>query len=269
MASFERKFVTVGGARIEYFTGGSGEPLLWLHGSEGNLGWLPLHDELARNFTVYVPTHPGFAGSERPLWLESFIDLSRFYLWIIQELGISRAIFAGHFIGGWLAAEMAVMSPQIVARLLLIDAAGVRPREGEIADIFLHGSDGTRQLSFFDVKQVADYALLFGTKSSPEAREAHIINREAATRYCWKPYMHDPGLPPLLERLRDIPTLVICGREDRIAPVECGELYRRAIAGARLEVIDRCGHFPHFEKPAEFWRAASAFLLADARSVQH
>jgi len=264
----ERKFVTVGGAKIEYLIGGSGAPLVWLHGVEGNLGWLRLHDELARHFTVYVPTHPAFAGSERPLWLESFIDLSRFYLWIIQELGLARAILAGHFIGGWLAAEMAVMSPQTVMRLLLVDAAGVRPREGEITDIFLHGSDATRRLSFVDVNQVTDYELLLGSKPSPEAREAHIINREAATRYCWKPYMHDPSLPPLLERLPDIPSMLIWGREDRIVPVECGELYRKAIPGARLEVIDGCGHFPHFEKPGEFWRAASAFLLADARIAQ-
>jgi len=81
--------------------------------------------------------------------------------------------------------------------------------------------------------------------------------------------MHDPSLPPLLERLRDIPTLVMWGREDRIVPADCGELYRRAIAGARLEVIDRCGHFPYLEKPAEFWRAISPFLLADPRNVQH
>jgi pimeloyl-ACP methyl ester carboxylesterase len=260
MAAFDEKTVTVGGARIRYLTGGTGEPLLWLHGSEGNLGWLRLHDELAHSFTVFVPTHPGFAGSERPPWLESFLDLSRFYLWIVQELGLSHPTLAGHFIGGWLAAEMATMSPQSFARMLLVDAAGVRPREGEITDIFLHGSDGTRQLSFFDMKQVTDYELLFGTKPSPEAREAHIINREAATRYCWKPYMHDPSLPALLERLRSLPTLTIWGRQDRIVPVECGELYRKAIAGSNLEIIDRCGHFPHLEKPAEFSKAISSFL---------
>ncbi len=260
--------MTVGGARLEYLIGGAGAPLIWLHGTEGNLGWLKLHDELARNFTVYVPTHPGFAGSERPPWLESFLDLSRFYLWIVQELGLARATFAGHFIGGWLAAEMAVMSPSVVAQLLLIDAAGVRPREGEITDIFLHGTDATRRLSFTDTTQVTDYDLLFGTKSTPEAREAHLINREAVTRYCWKPYMYDPSLPPLLERLRDIPTLVMWGREDRIVPVECGELYRKAIPGARLEVIGGCGHFPHLEKPGEFWRAASAFLDTNSRIAQ-
>jgi pimeloyl-ACP methyl ester carboxylesterase len=110
------------------------------------------------------------------------------------------------------------------------------------------------------VKQVTDYELLFGSKPTPEAREAHIINREAATRYCWKPYMHDPSLPPLLERLRNVATLVVWGREDRIVPVECGELYRKTIAGARLEVIERCGHFPHLEKPGDFNRAVSAFL---------
>jgi pimeloyl-ACP methyl ester carboxylesterase len=107
---------------------------------------------------------------------------------------------------------------------------------------------------------VADYELLFGSKPTPEEREAHVINREAATRYCWKPYMHDPSLPPLLERLREHPTLLVWGRDDRIVPVEADELYQRAIAGARLEIIDHCGHFPHLEKPTEFMRITTAFL---------
>jgi pimeloyl-ACP methyl ester carboxylesterase len=252
--------INVGGADIHYLKGGVGRPLVALHSVEGNLGWLRCYDDLAHHFTVYVPTHPGFAGSDRPEWLESFTDLSRFYLWILQELGLGKATLLGHFIGGWIAAEVAVMSPQTVDRLVLVDAAGVRPKKGEITDIFLHGGEATRQLSFYDLKQVADYDLLFGRKPAPEDREAQVINREAAIRYCWKPYMHDPNLPQLLPRLRGIPTLVVWGREDRIVPFECGELYQKAIIGARLELLDRCGHFPHLEKPADFTRIVTDFL---------
>jgi pimeloyl-ACP methyl ester carboxylesterase len=258
--AYEEGHVAVGGAKIHYLKGGAGPALVMLHSVEGNLGWLRAYDELARRFTVYVPTHPGFAGSERPPWLESFSDLSRFYLWILQELGIGKAVLMGHFIGGWLAAEMAVMSPQLADRLVLIDAAGLRPREGEITDIFLHGSEGSRRLSFHDVKQVPDYELLFGRKPSPEEREAAAINREAAIRVCWKPYMHDPSLQPLLGRLKRVPTLIVWGREDKIAPLGCGELYAKSIEGARLEVIGRCGHFPQLERRDEFSRIVGGFL---------
>lgn len=261
-AEYERIFVTAGGAKIEVLKGGHGRPLVALHSIEGNLGWLPMHQQLADHFTVYVPTHPGYAGSERPSCLESFIDLARFYPWILQELHIGKATLAGHFIGGWLAAEMAVMSPEMVEKLVLIDAAGIKPERGEIADIFLHGIEGTRTLSFHDAKQVRDYDALFPSAKAPEERERQTVNREGTTRYCWKPYVHDPILPLLLRRLR-IPALIIWGREDRIVPLECAELFHAAIANSRLAVIDRCGHFPQFERPDEFNRALSDFLLRE------
>ena len=261
-AEYERVLVTAGGAKIEVLKGGRGRPLVALHSIEGNLGWLPMHQRLAEHFTVYVPTHPGYAGSERPACLESFIDLARFYPWILQELDISKATLVGHFIGGWLAAEMAVTSPETVEKLVLIDSAGIKPQRGEIADIFLHGIEGTRALSFHDVKQVRDYESLFAPAKSPQERERQTINREATTRYCWKPYAHDPMLPLLLGRLR-VPTMIIWGREDRIVPLECGELFAGAIASSRLGVIRHCGHFPQFERPDDFNRLLSEFLLKD------
>jgi pimeloyl-ACP methyl ester carboxylesterase len=256
---YKRDLVTVGGAHIEVLTGGKGRPLVALHSIEGNPGWLPLHEELARNFTVYVPTHPGFAGSERPASVESFLDLSRFYLWILQELDIGQATLIGHFIGGWLAAEMATMCPQVVEKLVLVDAAGIKPERGEITDIFLHGIEGTRALSFHDPAQARDYETLFKPAKSPEERERQTVNREAVTRYCWKPYAHDPLLPLMLGRLT-MPTLIVWGRDDRIVPLECADRFHRAIPKSRLAIIDRCGHFPHFEQAAEFGRLLEDFL---------
>lgn len=260
MSEYQERFVTVGGACIRYFSGGDGPPLIALHSIEGHLGWLRLYDELSRNFTVYAPSHPGFAGSDRPSWLETLLDLARFYLWIFQHIGIDQATLLGYGMGGWIAAEMAVMDPSIVNKMVLIDAVGVRPRTGEITDIFLHGSEGFSKLAFVDPKQVVDYELLFGRKPTPEEREANQINREAAIRYCWKPYMHDPALPYLLPRLLSTPTLIVWGREDRIVPVECAGLYNQAITGSRIEVIERAGHFPFLEQPASFMSILSNFL---------
>jgi pimeloyl-ACP methyl ester carboxylesterase len=78
-------------------------------------------------------------------------------------------------------------------------------------------------------------------------------------RMCYKPYMYNPAFPAVLGGVR-APTLVVWGEDDRIIPVECGRVYEAAIPGARLEVIDGCGHWPHYEKPAELAETISRFL---------
>jgi pimeloyl-ACP methyl ester carboxylesterase len=257
--SHREEFVSVGGARIHLRRGGTGRPLVWLHSVEGELGWLQFHQRLAERFTVYVPTFPGFGASERPAWLETVADLARFNLWLLQELGLERAALAGNFLGGWLAAEMAVMCPQVVDRLILVDAAGLKPENGEILDIFLYGVAETRKLAFFDPEQAPEHKALFAQERTPEEKEADLRGLEMATRLCWKPYMYDPSLPHLLPRLR-MPTLVAWGREDRIVPIECAERYQAAIPGARLAVLERCGHLPHVERPHELADRVLEFL---------
>ena len=234
-------YVEIAGAKIRLLSRGEGEAVLSLHSIEGNLGFLPYLEALARDTCVYAPTHPGFGASERPEWLETIADLARFYLWTLQELGLDRVHLIGGFMGGWIAAEMAVMCPQVLHSLTLIGTAGVRPTEGEIADIFLLGEQGTTDLAIGDPSPIA-------AATEDEAPDVRMRGREMTTRLCWKPYMHSPSLIHLLPRV-GAPTLVVWGEHDRIVPVTVGERIAEAMPSGRLEIIEDAGHLPHIEKP--------------------
>jgi pimeloyl-ACP methyl ester carboxylesterase len=168
-----------------------------------------------------------------------------------------RAI--GFSLGGWLAAELAATTRHAFSKLMLVDPPGIRPQKGEITDIFILSPAQITDLTFYDPAQAPEYDELYGQELSPEQREQAVQNREMTVRLTWKPYMHDPRLPPLLARV-NMPVRIVWGRQDRLIPVECGELYQQAIPGSDLIVIDNCGHVPHLEKPDAFISAAMEFL---------
>ena len=236
-------YAEVAGARIHMLKSGEGDAVLSLHSIEGNLGWQPYLNALSRSACVYAPTHPGYGTSERPAWLESISDMARFYLWMLQELRLDKVHLMGGFMGGWIAAEMAAMCPQALHSLTLIGTAGVRPTNGEIADIFLLGEEETINQSIGD-------ADILAAAIEREAPDIRARGREMTARLCWKPYMQDPSLIHLLPRVA-VPTLVLWGENDRIVPPSAGERIAAAMPNARLVTIKGTGHLPHIEKPQE------------------
>ena len=251
--------VQLGGVRVQMLKGGSGDPLLVLHGAGGSGGWLRYLDALAERFTVYLPSHPGFDGSERPEWLETMHDMACFYSWFVESQGIQGCRAMGFSMGGWLAAEMVAAAGPIFSKLMLVSSVGIKPTEGEIADVFIITPAQVVDLLFHDPAQAPEYSQTFGQAPTREQTAILERNREMAVRVCWKPYMHHPSLAQRLGRV-NIPTCIVWGREDRLAPLECGQLFRQAIPGSDLVVIDNCGHLPQMEKTDEFLQAAQAFL---------
>ena len=130
-------FVEVVGGKVQVLKGGSGRSLLILHHDVGNPGWLPFYDELARDFTVHVPSHPGFGKSERPEWMRTVRDMAMAYLWLARALNLDSTSMVGLGFGGWIAAEMAMMCRHTISRLVLVGAMGILPKSGEILDQFL------------------------------------------------------------------------------------------------------------------------------------
>ncbi|NQW22337.1 MAG: alpha/beta hydrolase [SAR202 cluster bacterium] len=259
MVAFTEEIVDVGGTKVHTLKGGSGEPLLLLHGAGGNNGWLRFADALAEKYTVYYPSHPGYEKSERPDWLETIPDMACFYTWYLETLGLEDVRAIGFSMGGWIAAEIAAMCNHAFSKMMLVGAVGVQPKQGEIADLFIISPAQVLDLMFHDPSQAPEYQAIYGKEMTPEDVMTAEGNREMAVRLCWKPYMYDRRLPSLLARV-NIPARMVWGKNDKIVPVECGEIYNKSIKGSDLVVVDNCGHSPQVEKPEEFIKTALDFL---------
>jgi pimeloyl-ACP methyl ester carboxylesterase len=255
--------ISVGGIAVHTWVGGQGDPLLVLHGAGGNRGWRRWIERVAERFTVWAPTHPGFGRSGDADWMEGIDDLARFYLWFIDAARLRRPHVLGHSIGGWIAAEMAVMSPASMDKVVLVAPTGLKPETGEILDVFYYPPAQLVQMNVHDPKTIPEWDELFGRPPTPAELEIAVRNREMTARLTWKPYMHNPRLGPFLPRVTN-PALIVWGREDRVVPAVCGEQYRRLLPNATLTVLDRCGHLPPIEQPDAFARLVVDFLSAPA-----
>src|SRR5262249_4149711 len=159
----------------------------------------------------YLPSHPGFDGSERPPWLNSILDLVCFYTWFLETQGLEGVRVLGWALGGWLAAEMAATTRHAFSKMLLVDAAGIKPHQCHIPclDTQIGAPMGFRPIQ--NPQKMPEAAPVHPPAPSPAAREQAVQTREMADRLTWKPYMHRPRLPALRARVT-APTRTVWGR---------------------------------------------------------
>jgi len=249
--------LTVNGLRVEAIERGEGRPLLFLHPGIGIDAKAPVLDALAAKARLIAPSHPGFGTSELAPSMTTVEDLSYFYLDLMDELNLRDAIVVGVGFGAWIAAATAVKSTARMARLVLANAVGIKVGNREtrdIVDIFALLDPDFNKLAYADpTLGLRDY------KSLPDAEViATARNRESLARFAWQPYMHDPKLRSRLHRIC-IPTLMLWGRQDGILSEGYGRAFAAAIPGARFDLIDKAGHFPHLEQPQLFADRVFAF----------
>lgn len=258
----ERRTVEVGGKRIRVLVGGQGPGLLYLHSAGADYEWLDMHERLARHFTVHLPAHPGFADSTGLEDVDDVLDLVLHYADLQDACALRGAPIVGTSFGGWIAAELAALYPERVQALVLVDALGLWLDAHPIGEIFGTTPPELAQKMFYDqTHPIAALMRAFTTISAvpEEIALPQMKILEAVAKVGWNPYLHDPKLAARLRRVT-ARTLVVWGRQDGITPLPYGERYRDLIAGARLEVIDRCGHLPPVERPEEFARMVGGFL---------
>jgi len=260
--TWTEEILELAGTKIQMVKGGSGDPLLVLHDEMGPPGWLGFHEELAKDHTLYIPSHAGFGATDKLDWIMGMRDLAGWYLEVLDDLDVGQMNLMGFSLGGWLAAEMAVMNPGRFKKLVLVGPAGIKPAQGEIFDMFLVVAKEYITNCILDPAKTPEFQQICPDEPTPEQVESWEVAREEACRLSWRPYMHNPPLTNLLHRLKNLPSLIIWGQQDGIIPVNAGEMYQQSIPSSRLSVIDGCGHRPEVEKPGEFVKQVQQFLSA-------
>ena len=259
-ATYTEELIRAAGADLQVLRAGSGTPLIILHDEMGQHAWLRYQHALSEHFEVSVPSHPGYGKTTRLDWIMTMRDMANWYLQAFDDLGIQEADVIGFSLGGWLAATIAAFCPHHFRKMVLVGAAGIKPPEGEIFDMFMETASEYIKLTVADTLSVEEFAIVCPPTPSPELAEAWEVAREQSVRLSWRPYMHDPALPQLLGRAAGIPTLLVWGEQDAIVPVSAGRAYKDAIPGSELAVIQGSGHRPEIEAPDEFLKLVLRFF---------
>ncbi len=253
---------TYAGVDLELFCGGSGPPVLLLHGAYGWWGWEPVLDRLAHRFSVLAPSHPGFGGSPRSPAIDTVDDLAYLYLDLLTAEDLMPARVVGFGMGGWIAAEMAVRCPHAIDRLVLVDSVGIKISDRETRDIgdpFILLGDEHQAMLWHD--PVSHRAPLPHPDLPEDLLERMLRNAEATMLYGWKPYMHNPKLRQRLHRIT-ARTLVVWGEDDHIVSTDYGRALASAIPGARFVTIANAGHYPYREQLDAFEPPVVQFLIS-------
>ena len=249
--------IEVAGIKTELVRAGSGPQLLFLHSVDGidpSARWFEL---LAERFEVIAAWQPGFGHAELPADFRTVGDLAIFQLELMRQLDLRDATVFGASFGGWVAAEVAVRSTERIARLILADPLGIKVGDREtrdITDMYAISQAELTAAAYHDpARRTRDYSTMSDRDLLGIAR-----SREAYTYFGWKPYMHDPSLRRWLRRIQ-VPTLVVWGASDGIVAPDYGRAFAAEIPGARFELIEEAGHYPHVEQPERFAELALAF----------
>src|SRR3954464_4563009 len=130
--------VQAGGIALEVIRGGSGPPILVLHGPTTYNPKTPFLGLLGQVGSVIAPSHPGFGESARPDDVETVYDLVHCYQDLLDALPAAPVTLVGCSFGGWLAAELAVNYGHRLENLVLVDAVGIKVGGREERDIVHH-----------------------------------------------------------------------------------------------------------------------------------
>jgi pimeloyl-ACP methyl ester carboxylesterase len=238
------------------------DTVVLIHGLGDNASrdWKHVIPALAENYHVLALDLPGFGLSGKGNHLYSPERLARSVRAITSELASGPIVVIGHSMGAAVALAYTHLYPEQIEHLVLVDMAGVLHRSIYTAHLGMQGArwvigDAIDEDSWLsdlvsDVATRVENAAITPTLLLNSAwLRARLLGGDPHMIAAYALVAHD--FSTALWEL-DIPTLVIWGRRDAIAPLRTGRMVAGIVPKARLEVLDHVGHTPMLEAPDAF-----------------
>lgn len=239
-------------------------PILFLHGVGSDKSvWRPQIAHFGRSRRAIAFDYPGYGESDL-LADATRDDFATAILSAMDALGVSRAHICGLSLGGVIAIAMQAIAADRCASLILADTFAEHP---EGAAIFQRSADSSRTIGMRALAE-ARVDMLLGSAAVSDLRAEVVETMATIDPKAYRIGAEAVWLADQRDRVADIrvPTLVLCGTEDRITPPALSEELAALIPGSRLELIEASGHLANAEQPAAFNAAIDRFLTEAERN---
>lgn len=258
--------VTVFGQKIHYLEAGSGPDVILLHGLGGDMSnWAFTTSAVARSYHVFVPDQIGFGASDKPQIDYRVGTLVDFLYGFMKKLNIAHAAIVGNSLGGWTAASFTLAHPDMVDRLVLVDAAGYsfqrlgtpappRERIGILNPSTLGEMRTVLDTVLFNKNMITDAFVEQSFAAHLRKGDGYTIDRFIDSILAGQDVV-DGKMGGV-----KIPTLVVWGKQDALVPIVAGNAFAQDIPGAQTAFLDHCGHVPQMECAGPFNAALLGFL---------
>ncbi|MBR6638915.1 MAG: alpha/beta hydrolase [Muribaculaceae bacterium] len=249
------KTIQLSGLNFHYTVQGEGAPIILMHGWGCNLTTLQSVEKVAlENHKVYNVDFPGFGESQEPSEVWGVDEYTRLIEQLVMTENIENPILLGHSFGGRVG--ILYSSRNKVNKLILVDAAGVKPRHSLKYYFKVYTYKLGKKLM----------PLIYGKARAQQRIDAMRAKRGSSDYNNASPMMRAILSKVVNEDLKDkmplinAPTLLIWGENDTATPLRDAKIMERLIPNAGLVSFPGCGHYSFLDNPFQFAAVLRSFL---------
>lgn len=269
---FSQGYLKAGGYSTRYLHAGdvSKPALIMLHGITGHAEAysrnLRAHSEHFSCWAIDFIGHGYSSKPEHPLEIGHYIDQ---VLAFMDGIGVEKAYFTGESLGGWVTARLAQLHPEKAERIVLNTMGGTMANPVVMERLYTLSMEAAKDPSWERVKARLEWLMADPTMVTDDlikTRQAIFQQPEWKMACRMNMALQDPEIRRRnmlsdddLRAIR-VPAMVLWTTKDPSGPVDEGRRIASLIPGAKLAVMENCGHWPQYEDTATFDRLHLNFL---------